>query len=55
LQSGRRDRQADAQTSEVFERLHQPRRCSASAGNGPGRCGNWGLRVPSCCRSVHRG
>ncbi len=30
-------------------------RCSASAGNGPGRCGTWGLRVPPRCRNAHRG
>jgi hypothetical protein len=23
------------------------------AGNGPGRCGTWGLRVPTRCRNAH--
>ena len=30
-------------------------RRSVSAGNGPGRCGKWGLRVPSRCRNAQRG
>jgi hypothetical protein len=30
-------------------------RCSACAGNGPGRCGMWGLRVPARCSTALRG
>ena len=30
-------------------------RDSASAGNGPGRCGIWDLHVPSRCQNAHRG
>src|ERR1700730_3384214 len=30
-------------------------RCSACAGNGPGRCGMWDLRVPARCSTALRG